>query len=207
MFIPIANSSLTTGLTPIFPPLKPGGDYWDTAFLRQALQSLRRRGLNNILDQLVIGAYSYPGSKPIQWGAGGPERWPNARPYFTPPGVENQRGFRIFDWYSAISQAMLSQKSPIFLFGMGYTSEVKDYIDLNITISRLLGGEYIEGYEPIPDHVIGGAYRLFVNKSENMDWGWFELNGKPSPQVEAWLHWIKESSDDIQKPQENLYIP
>ena len=34
-FIPIANAVLQAGLFPVFPPLEPGGDYWDTAFLKE----------------------------------------------------------------------------------------------------------------------------------------------------------------------------
>ena len=80
LYLPLADASLRAGLTPIFPPLKPGGDYWDTAFLRAALQSLQRRSQHNLLNQLIIGAYAQAGERTLQWGAGGPERWPNAVP-------------------------------------------------------------------------------------------------------------------------------
>jgi len=185
LYLPLAVASLNACLTPIFPPLKPGGDYWDTAFLRLALQSLRRRGQHDLLNQLVIGAYSCPGNHPIQWGAGGPERWPNARPYYTPPGVEDQRGFRIFDWYAAISQAVLTTPIPIFLFGMGYSSEVDNRVNRNLTITRLLEGEFIEGYEAIPPEVIGGAFGNLASFDGDSIPGWFLHNGEPNPQAEA----------------------
>jgi hypothetical protein len=185
LYLPLAVASLNACLTPIFPPLKPGGDYWDTAFLRRALQSLRRRGQHDLLNQLVIGAYSCPRNHPIQWGAGGPERWPNARPYYTPPGVEDQRGFRIFDWYAAISQAVLTTPIPIFLFGMGYSSEVDNRVNRNLTITRLLEGEFIEGYEAIPPEVIGGAFGNLASLDGDSIPGWFHHNGEPNPQAEA----------------------
>src|SRR3990170_8488283 len=104
-FTPIAETAMHTGLIPVFPPLEPGGDFWDIAFLKAALVSLVRRGKNELLNQLVLSAYARAGDRPLDWGAGGPERWPVARPYFTPPGVQDHLGFRIFDWYLATARA------------------------------------------------------------------------------------------------------
>ncbi len=203
LYIPLAHACLNAGLTPIFPPLEPGGDYWDTAFLRGALQSMRRRGQQDLLDQLVIGAYAKPAMRPIQWGAGGPERWPNARPYFTPEGVEDQRGFRIFDWYSAISQAAISSPARIFLFGIGYTPQDKDYVSKNLTLARLLENEFIEGYEPIPQGVIGGAFEQLVDYhgEANSVQGWFRQNGEARPQAEAIRQWVGKISENGKPPQ------
>jgi hypothetical protein len=204
LYLPAANISLNAGLTPIFPPLKPGGDYWDTAFLRSALQSIQRRGQQDLLGQLVIGAYACPGDRPIQWGAGGPERWPNARPYYTPPGVEDQRGFRIFDWYTAISRAVLSAPRPIFLFGMGYSSEVAYHVNRNLTITRLLAGEFLEGYDAIPLEVIGGAFGPLVDPYGDSDpvQGWFRQNGEPRAQAKA-LHQRASKDSKISNPSQS----
>jgi len=194
LYLPIAHTCLNAGLTPIFPPLRPGGDYWDTAFLRRALESIQRRGHRDLLEQLVIGAYAAPGNHALQWGAGGPERWPNSRPYFTPPGVEDQRGFRIFDWYSAISQAVLSTPRPIFLFGMGYQAKVDEHIKKNLLIVRLLDGEAIRGLEPIPTQVLGGAFDTLVDweGGQNTEQGWFRQNGDPQPQAKVLHQWVEK---------------
>ncbi len=202
LYIPLAHACLNAGLTPIFPPLEPGGDYWDTAFLRGALQSIQRRGQQDLLNQLVIGAFAQAGIRPIQWGAGGPERWPNARPYSTPEGGEDQRGFRIFDWYAAISQAAISSSMPIFLFGMGCTPQVKDHVNKNLTIARLLANEYIEGYESIPRNVIGGAFGPLVDPEGGSDsvQGWFRQNGEPWPQAEAIRQWAGKISESSKPP-------
>jgi hypothetical protein len=194
LYLPLANNCLNACLTPIFPPLRPGGDYWDTAFIRRALESLQRRRQHRLLEQLILGVFSDPGEKPIQWGAGGPERWPNARPYFTPQGIEDQRGFRIFDWYLAISQAVLSSPLPLFLFGIGYTSTVDNYVHRNLTIARLLTGEFIEGYEPIPPKVIGGAFKSLTDTSESTENDWFGPNGEPNQQAEAFHQLAKKIS-------------
>jgi len=196
-YLPMAHSCLNAGLTPIFPPLKPGGDYWDTAFLRGALESIQRRGHRDLLEQIVIGAYAEPGNHPLQWGAGGPERWPNSRPYYTPPGVEDQRGFRIFDWYSAITQAVLSTPRPIFLFGMGYHTEIDEHIKKNLLIARLLEGEAIRGLEAIPHQVLGGAFEMLVDwdGNSNSERGWFRKNGEPQPLAKVLHQWVEKKND------------
>jgi len=210
-YLPFAQACLNASLIPIFPPLKPGGDFWDTAFLRRSLQSLRRRGQDNLLEQMVIGAYSHPGEKPLQWGAGGPERWPNARPYYTPPGVEDHRGFRIFDWYSAISQAVLSTTIPIFLFGMGYTAEMEDFENQNLIITRLLEGEFIEGYETLPEEVLGGAFNHLISPDTAPKQGWFDVNGKPRAPAKTLLNLTKKDRNgkilpDARKPVIRHYL-
>jgi hypothetical protein len=166
--------------------LKPGGDYWDTAFLRTALESVKRRNQQAVLDQIVIGAYANAGSKPLQFGAGGPERWPNARPYHTPPGVEDQRGFRIFDWYSPIIQATLQKPRPLFLFGLGSSLEAGDLERRDLNIARLLAQKEVPGLESIPGDVIGGAFYLLDQDAYP---GWFTKDGKPKPIVEAYHRW------------------
>ncbi len=204
LYIPLAHAGLNAGLTPIFPPLEPGGDYWDTAFLRGALQSIQRRGQKDLMDQLIIGAYAKAETRPIQWGAGGPDRWPNARPYFTPEGVEDQRGFRIFDWYMAISKAVLSSPKPIFLFGMGYPTKMNNHDSKNLTVARLMAGEFIEGYEEIPREVIGGAFGPLVDPEGIGDStsGWYHHNGDPRPQAKAILQWARKTSiDSTPKPE------
>lgn len=118
-FIPFAELLIEFNLNPVFSPLEPGGDYWDTAFLRGTLQSLQRRGKTVLIDKLIVGAYAASGIRPLDWGAGGPERWPGSRPYYTPAQDQDQRGFCIFDWYRTIVKAVLGKSLPMILFGVG----------------------------------------------------------------------------------------
>lgn len=118
-FIPLAESVVSMDMQPVFAPLEPGGDYWDTAFLRAALQYLQKLRKAAIVDKLVLGAYAAAGERPLDWGMGGPERWPGARPYYTPEGEQDQRGCCISDWYRAISKAVLGRSLPMMLFGAG----------------------------------------------------------------------------------------
>ena len=164
IFIPAVEGTLNAGLIPVFPPLEPGGDYWDTAFLFAALQGLQRRGQKDSLNQLVLSAYAWSGNRSPNWGAGGPERWPRTRPYSTPQNSEDHLGFRIFDWYLAIAEAALGKSLPIILLGAG--SRIGDQLDprspavdvhahtwQNMTLVRLMSGRSQE-YDPIPAEVL-----------------------------------------------------
>lgn len=118
-YIPLAKFALEEGLLPVFPTLEPGGNYWDTAFLRTSIKSLIRREQNQVLDNLILSAYAYTHNHDLNWGKGGPELWPQSKPYITPTGSQDQQGFRIFDWYEAISNALLQREVPIILFDAG----------------------------------------------------------------------------------------
>ena len=170
LFIPSADRALDAGLIPVFPPLEPGGDYWDTAFLNSALQGLLRRGEQDLLDQLILSAYAWASNRSPNWGAGGPERWPKTRPYSTPQNSEDHLGFRIFDWYLAISEAALGKRLPIILLGAG--SRIGDQLDRqspavdleahswqNMTLVRLMTGRATE-YDPIPPEVLACNFWL-----------------------------------------------
>jgi len=123
IFIPIANLAIDSGLVPIFPPLQPGGDYWDLTFLRESLLGIKRRGLDKLLSKLAIAAYAFiPVDRSINWGQGGPQRWLANQPYQVFREKENHFGLYIFDWYSAISNAAIGETFPIYLFGIGQNS-------------------------------------------------------------------------------------
>lgn len=58
-YIPLAEITLQAGMIPISPALEPGGNYWDLAFLRTMLKSLERRQQKQLLDNLILCAYSW----------------------------------------------------------------------------------------------------------------------------------------------------
>lgn len=118
-FLPIAESAVQAGLTPVFPPLTPGGDYWDLAFLKAALLSIQRRGKQKLIEKLVLSCEAWAGNRPLDWGAGGPESWPQSRPYYTPAGSQDQLGFHIYEWYLATTQAALGETLPIIILRGG----------------------------------------------------------------------------------------
>jgi hypothetical protein len=132
LYIPLAKSAVEESLTPVFPPLEQGGSYWDTAFLRGCFTLLQRRNQESIINNLVLSAYAHTGGKDLNWGAGGPERWPQTRPYITPETSQDQRGFRVYEWYQAIAKAVFQKELPIILFQAGlnkFPEEISAKID------------------------------------------------------------------------------
>jgi len=105
-------------LTPVFTPLKQGGDYWDTSFLDAAL-TLIQNSKPNLLNDLIFGVYGFAGNRPVDWGAGGPRVWTQTRPYHTPHGSQDQNGFRAFEWLQDVIMAKVGTPRPMLMIGGG----------------------------------------------------------------------------------------
>jgi hypothetical protein len=119
IMIPVWQAQAGAGLVPVFPALKAGGEYWDTAFLEASLQGLQQRGRDELAHQLAFALNTWTFNRPVTWGAGGPAAWPDAKPYATPAGSQDQRGFHIFDWYNAIFERMLGERKPLLSLAGG----------------------------------------------------------------------------------------
>lgn len=118
LFLPYAKIAIANGIQPVFPPLVVAEEYWDTAFLRLSLESLVRRKEDEVIEKLVLSAYAHTNdlSRPLNWGAGGPARFPATRPFSCPENSQDQKGFHIDDWYQAIAQGTLGSPLPMVLF-------------------------------------------------------------------------------------------
>ncbi len=210
IFLPQAKIALNEGLLPVFPPLEPGGDFWDTAFLRTALCSIKRRGYETLLEHLVLGAYAFTENRQVNWGSGGPARWPGARPYETPPGVQDQIGFRIFDWYETISMEEIGSSLPILLLRAG--SRPGDHQDLtlpqvdevlhadrNLEIARLIANDsnVDASNDPIPDEVLACNFWLLsaAKSSEFVSHAWFQPNGEKLLVIDRLQKWLANFRD------------
>lgn len=208
IFIPLAEDARQAGLIPVFPPLEPGGDYWDTAFLFAALQGLQRRGQTDLLNQLVLSAYAWSGNRSPNWGAGGPERWPRTRPYLTPPNSEDHLGFRIFDWYLAITEAAIGKTCPIILIAAG--SRIGDQLDSrspavdihahtwqNMTLVQLMSGRSQE-YDPVPQEVISCNFWLLSAEEGNQEAqnAWYKPDTSQLPVVIKLKEWVANGGTD-----------
>lgn len=213
-YVPLANLVLQAGMIPVFPPLEPGGDYWDTTFLKAALESLKRRNLAGLLDSLVIAAYARFSDRGIQWGAGGPERWPGARPYAESTTNEDQRGFYIFDWYAAIGRSCLQKDVPILLLGTGSTtdyvrqskSSAAAVVDATIqsqyflSVYQLLNKEAVNEpgsverkLAPVRDQVIGCCFWVLCAEQGSSDSAaaWFKSESQPGANVQIIQQWLE----------------
>lgn len=189
-FLPLAEAAVAVGLAPIFPPLEPGGDYWDTTFLRGALDAIKRRATKPLQDRLILSAYAGLNGQELSWGAGGPQSWPESQPYLTPESSQDQLGFRIAEWYLTISEAVLEKKLPILLLGIrGPAAPGKDQTAALVEAARLLARQEVEGQEPLPEQVIGGAIFSLTGSSDccAADHSWYSPEGEPKPFVSAFL--------------------
>lgn len=202
-FIPVSKLAMQSGMAPVFPALEPGGGYWDTAFLRSALESLENHSENQILDHLMLAAYGWTRNQSLNWGAGGPQRWPDARPYFTPPGAQDQRGFRIFDWYQAITQAVLQKTCPTILLQAGLPSapianqavtEDPAATDTSLALFTLLTGEKAVDpadqqtiLEAVPNSLIAGNFWLLADEASGpyASRAWYQADGTTLAVVQA----------------------
>ncbi|MEW5870082.1 MAG: hypothetical protein AB1894_12455 [Chloroflexota bacterium] len=186
-FLPLSEIVVQSGLLPVFPPLEPGGDYWDLAFLRTALGSMQRRGCQRLLPRLTLGAYAALGDHGLDWGAGGPARWPAARPYNLEPGIQDQRGFRIFEWYQAVSQDEIGRELPVILLSAASdapvpvamaAAEAAAQADYSLALARLMaGGE--------PDQEVLPSSLLACNL-----WSLCGADGARLPAVDALRRWF-----------------
>jgi hypothetical protein len=148
--LPLLKAQESAGLIPVMPPLEPGGDYWDTAFIEAAFASFARRGEQDLLQKLTLGIYAWTYSKSIDWGKGGSAQWPEARPYHTPPECEDQIGFRTFDWYAEIAEKVLQRALPMIVIAGGElpSDEVQGlgpdlHAEKNLAIARALSSDEV----------------------------------------------------------------
>jgi hypothetical protein len=195
IYIPVATAAQQAGLIPVFPPMEPGGDYWDTAFLRAALNGLQRRNCHHLLEKPVLGAYAWVNEHSLNWGAGGPERWPGARPYFTPQNSEDQLGFRIFDWYLTIARAVLHSPCHVLILGGGvrYSDQASPeatvkaeivHAEKNLSIAALMSSSEnhltsTEELDPVSAEVLACNFWLLAASGDSQ-WSsqaWFRSDG------------------------------
>ena len=183
IFTPFAEAAVNEEMLPFFPPLQPGGDYWDLAFLRASLEGLQRRN-TSLAAKIGITAYGWNEGKPLDWGKGGPEVWPEAQPYYTPPKGQNHLGFHIFDWYAMEAQAALGHTPPIFLAGMGsrYGWEPDEtVVNKNFAIMQTCRARRL------PEAVIGGVFYTLTAPRDHADAAaaWVSPEGKQRSIIQA----------------------
>ncbi len=129
LLLPVLSAQIRAGLSPVFPALRAGGDYWDTGFLEAALAGMNRRGETEIAQKLVFGINLWTYNRPLTWGQGGLKRWPDAKPYMTAPGTQDQLGFHLVDWYDEIIRNRLGAPHPFLCLSGG--PRIGDHTDKN----------------------------------------------------------------------------
>ncbi len=211
-FIPVASAVIQSGLIPVFPPLEPGGDYWDTAFLKSSIENMKRRGKTDILDKLVLAACGSFSQHGLNWGAGGPERWPGSRPYINSETEEDQRGFNIYEWYNAICQATLQHTLPMLLIQVGERAGELSQPQNYLPIFQLLNNESVNlpgsvenKLDPIPENILGCFFRLVPQWTDTSATdSFFYIDGDSPTSVQSsviqWLHTRKAADKTRNDP-------
>ncbi len=211
-YLPLADLAVLEGLTPVFPPLEPGGDFWDLAFLSAALESMQRRGCWRVLDALTLGVYAQAGNRPLAWGAGGAQRWPGARPYAQQPGMQDQRGFLTYEWYLDICQKVLGRRMPVILFKAG--SQIGDCQDgqydkvdaashasRNLALIEWLHGErIIFGLDARPaEEVLACNFWLLQAERDQAEYkqAWFHPGGRNLAVVTEVYRWAASRRGEL----------
>lgn len=183
---PILKLQASFGLNPVFPPLEPGGDYWDTVFLEASLESLYRRDQDHVLRKMTLGLYSWTHGKPLDWGKGGPDQWPDTRPYHTPAGSQDQLGFRIFEWYASIAESVTGNVLPILVIAGGETPQPErrrtpsnDGIDINLSIAQ----SFLE--TDIPRYVLNFSFYPLTPEDDKTTSAWYLSPDLPSASAKS----------------------
>jgi hypothetical protein len=221
-FLPLANLALQSGLVPIVPPLEPKGSYWDTAFLRSFLEALENHKQIQLQKSIMLAAYSWSGNHSLNWGVGGPENWPDTRPYFTPVNGQDQCGFRIFDWYQTIVKAVMGKTCPIILLGAGSSGDpVHNYKEptspdeltkTTLAIAKLLNGENVQDpvddgivLYPIPPEVVSCNFWVLSASASSpyARQAWYQEEGQNLPSVQVIKNWKLGSKPDMESSGNN----
>ena len=154
-FIPLANHAVRIGIRPVLPPMQPGGNYWDTAFIELVLKGLKRRKLDTILESLILSSYGYNFNKPLSWGKGGPERWSASKPYLTPDGQEDQLGFQNFEWIQAYAKRQIGEELPVMILDAGNlgSNSIENQDDTTIETIQIIHQTLIDEYSCSDDNL------------------------------------------------------
>jgi hypothetical protein len=113
IFAPVAEAILAEGITPVFPMMDPAGTYWGPAFLEAFLIGMDKSGKSDLVRKIAVAFSASAYNRPLDWGAGGSARWPEARPYLTPPGSQDHLGFQGYAWYDETIRRALGQSLPM----------------------------------------------------------------------------------------------
>lgn len=189
--LPTLQAAHSAGLAPMLPPLDPGGDYWDTAFMESALKAIARRGQQNLLDSLIIAAYGWTYGQALDWGAGGPDAWPEARPYTSPDGVQDQRGIRTYEWYPQIAQSSIGINVPTLVLAGGPTDESgrpnPESAPTAFEIRQL-----IENGETSAEPMAFCFHLLACDEGDpEADFAWYTHTGSPTPIAQSYLEAVE----------------
>jgi hypothetical protein len=151
VFPPVAEAILAEGMTPVFPMMDPNGSYWSLAFLEAFLAGMDGCGKGDLARKLALAVDFSAYNRPLDWGAGGPTRWPNVQPYLTPPDSQDHLGFQGYLWVDDIVRRTLGESLPMIGLNAGATvGDLTDpqyppvdpvrHADVNLQVAQIAAG-------------------------------------------------------------------
>lgn len=168
-YLPFVQAAEQNGLVPVFPPLQPGGDYWDLSFLKKVLQVAQQRRSIDFSANLHMAVSAQTFDHPLEWGIGGSARWKTPRPYTkTEIGEEDHMGFNTWQWYADLVKDQLNTTAKMFLLYLGASNAALNKLDTQLSFESLV--DIAIGTEPgalvsLPGNVLGCMFSL-MNGSE-----------------------------------------
>jgi hypothetical protein len=213
--LPFLLAQQMAGLSPVFPALEPGGDYWDTSFLETALRSIKRRGKQSLLQELTVALYAWCDGKALDWGYGGPERWPEARPYHTPAECQDHRGLHIGDWYRAISEIAIGHAAPMISIAGGVLPKARESRLPFVSDSQAGGAVAVARMletGKLNPQLRNFSFYLLASDPQHGDHelAWFTSTGQPRPVVDHMREYVrsipKSFAQMLDKPLEHYVL-
>ncbi|MHB8674786.1 MAG: hypothetical protein ACYDAK_14050, partial [Candidatus Limnocylindrales bacterium] len=166
--------------------------FWDLTFLSRLLDLLAADARQHVVDRLGLCVHNYASNLPLDWGKGGPGRWPDVHPYNTPSGSQDHRGFWLFEWYDAIVREKLGQSLPIVCGETGLIPGTQNHpsyprideathSDRSLEIARLV----MDG--AVPSYFFNTAFwTLKAGDADPVDLhAWYKNDGTHLPAVDA----------------------
>ncbi len=188
--LPALESFVDAGLYPLLPPLRPGGDYWDTAFLAGMLDAVVMKGSADLKARLGLCIHNYAFNRPVSWGEGGQKVWSEARPYGAASPVEksrpseDQRGWRLWEWYDEIVQAKLGRSLPMISGAGGALLGSQDQADLPATSEEEHAQRNLEIFRQaqsgnVPPYLLNQNFWLLAAEEDDPAHreAWFKADG------------------------------
>ena len=190
--LPALETVAGENLIPVLPPLDCLGAYWDTSFLQAMLESLIRRGGRPLISGAAVGINNFANNRTLDWGAGGPDAWPDARPYTDPAAGQDHRGFRLFEWYHPVLDRVLGQVLPFVVCANGPQRPTggEPIGDEALHAERALAMARMMTDGALPDTVLNHAYWVLAAERGDPAYrqAWFRADGVPRlPAAEAFL--------------------
>lgn len=211
-FLQFAKLTLDNGIKPVLSPLVPGGDFWDTAFLKEALQILVKSAESFYINNTVLSAYSWDFGKPLDWGLGGQKTWKEVKPYKVPRNSQDQRGFRTYEWYTQIAQEILGKTLPIILLQTGINTDPRDQknakqipnaYNLEHIYTLLKGKNVFDAARKTqlvsaisPQVLAANFYLLSADDSSNKNSAWFTHEGVPTENTRRIINKFRQGNKE-----------